>query len=202
MIRIRVFPYQALPDPEALFTYLEEPVADRLAQGRRGRALQETLVGFSLLSQMLPEIPLTAIQKSEKGRPFLAGYPNLDFSITHCKGLVACALDQSDSPRVGLDAECLGTQTERSMELIVRRWFTPVEQKIFEASPTEETFLSLWTAKEAAAKYTGNGLTRFSEPDQAQMEIRHYRIGDIVLCAVCKKGIALPEKPELADPIL
>ena len=201
MIRIRVYSYQSLPEKEALVAGLGAPVADLLSRGRRGAALQETLLGFSLLAQMLPEIPLTAIRKSEKGRPFLSGYPEIDFNITHCKGLVACAVEEGDAPQIGLDAETLGTQTERSMWLIARRWFTPAEEACFEKTPTEETFLSLWTAKEAAAKYTGNGLGRFSEPNREETECRHYRVGDTILCAVCRKGELLPDEPEIADPI-
>ena len=200
MIRIRVFPYQNLPSKEQFEACLGGPVADALAQGRRGAALQETLAGFWLLGQMLPQIRLTEIRRDEKGRPFLAGSPDLDFSITHCKGLVACAVEEGEAPKIGLDAERLGTQAERSMQLIARRWFTPTEQAAFEANPTEETFLSVWTAKEAAAKFTGNGLDRFSEPDPAKMECRHYRVGDVILCAVCRKGLSLPEKPEFAEP--
>ena len=200
MIRIRVFPYQILPQKEQLNARLGEPAADLLSQGRRGAALQETLTGFCLLAQMLPEIPLSAIRKTEKGRPFLAGYPGLDFSITHCKGLVACALEESDAPKVGLDAERLNTQTERSMQLIATRWFAPIERAQFESAPTEETFLTLWTAKEAAAKFTGNGLGRSSEPDLTQTECRHYRVGDVILCVVCRKGVSLPDEPEFAEP--
>ena len=199
MIRIRVFSYQTLPKKETFDACLGRSNADALSQGRRGAALQETLTGFRLLAELLPEIPLSAVRKDEKGRPFLAGYPEVDFSITHCKGLVGCAVEQGESPRVGLDAERLGTQTERSMQLIARRWFTPAEQAKFEAEPTEETFLSVWTAKEAAAKFTGNGLDRFSEPDLAEMECRHYRAGDVILCAVCRKGVALPETLEFAE---
>lgn len=201
MVRIRVFAYQTLPQKERLEAILGAPVAAFLSQGRRGTALQETLTGFCLLSQMLPEIPLESVHKTEKGRPFLAGFPNLDFSITHCSGFVACALEDGDAPKVGLDAECLGTQTERSMRLVAHRWFTPSEQADFEASFSEENFLSIWTAKEAAAKFTGNGLDRFSAPNLAEMECRHYHVGDVILCAVCRKGIRLPDELEFAEPI-
>ena len=201
MIRIRVFPYQTLPEKEALSACLGEAVAADLGHGRRGKALQETLAGFCILKQMLPEVPLSAIRKTETGRPFFAGYPDLDFSITHCKGLVACALESAPGARVGLDAETLGTQEERAMRLIARRWFTPAEQARFEAAPTEETFLSLWTAKEAATKWTGEGLKRLSVPVPAEMQFRHYRVGAGILCAVCRKESNLPEALEIAESI-
>ncbi len=201
MIRIRFFSYQTLPSKEKLTVVLGAPVADFLSQGRRGTALQETLVGFSLLAQMLPDVSLAAIRKTGKGRPFLAGSPDVDFSITHCKGFVACAVETGNAPQIGLDAERLGTQTDRSMQLIAHRWFTPAEQERFEETPTEETFLSIWTAKEAAAKFTGNGLDRFSAPNLAEMECRHYRVGDAILCAVCRKGTPLPDELEFAEPM-
>ena len=201
MVRIRVFSYQALPPKERLEAILGAPVAAFLSQGRRGTALQETLTGFCLLAQMLPEVPLETVRKTEKGRPFLAGFPGLDFSITHCNGFVACALEDGETPKVGLDAERLGTQIDRSMQLIARRWFTPTEEERFEKAPGEETFLSVWTAKEAAAKFTGNGLDRFSAPNLAEMECRHYRVGDVILCAVCRKGVPLPDELEFAEPI-
>ena len=201
MIRIRIYSYQSLPEKEVLVAGLGASVADLLSQGRRGAALQETLLGFSLLSQMLPEVPLTAVRKTEKGRPFLSGYPEIDFNITHCKGFVACAVEEGDAPQIGLDAETLGTQTERSMGLIARRWFTPAEEARFEENPNEETFLSIWTEKEAFAKYTGNGLGRFSEPNLTGTECRHYRVGDTILCIVCRKDAVLPDELEIAEPI-
>ena len=200
MIRIRVFSYQTLPSKEELTAYLGESAAATLSQGRRGTALLETLAGFCLLKQMLPDIPLAAIRKTEEGRPFFSGYPALDFSITHCKGLVGCAVEESERPQIGLDAERSGTQTERSMQLIATRWFTPDERAEFENAPTEETFLSVWTAKEAAAKFTGKGLERFSEPDLSQVELRRYRAGDVILSAVCRKGSLLPDELESAEP--
>ncbi len=201
MIRIRVFLYEELPSLAELSAFLGEQTANFLGSGRRGKALQETLLGYCVLKQMLPNVNLDAVRKTPKGRPFLAGSPELDFSMTHCEGLVACALDCGDAPRVGLDAERLGLQTPQSMERIAARWFTEKERGSFSEAPTEETFLSVWTAKEAASKWQGGGLGDFPTLETAERETKTYRLSNFVLSAVCNPGQALPAQPEFADPI-
>lgn len=89
-----------------------------------------------------------------------------DFSITHTKDAVFCAVAPTDSAwRVGLDAEDMGRIPTERMKDLSRRWFGKEEQSLFEASPDERTFLSIWTRKEAFVKRTGEGLRQMSTLD-------------------------------------
>ena len=196
MVRIGVLTYAKMPDPEWLTALLGERTAALLAVNRRGSARTETLLGFCLLSQMLPDADLSALQRTPEGRPFLSGRPDLDFSLTHCRGLVACAVG-TGGVRVGIDAEPTGTQTPAAMGRIAARWFSPAERDGWERNGRDEpTFLALWTAKEAASKWQGGGLRDLRTVDLSTLSRATYRVGSVVLSAVCDPGNDLPAGAE------
>jgi 4'-phosphopantetheinyl transferase len=88
-------------------------------------------------------------------KPRIAGYAGLDFSLTHTRGLVACAAARG--LRVGLDAEALDTAIPAMA--IARSYFSPDEaQRV--ATDGADAFFRLWTLKEAFLKATGAGLRR------------------------------------------
>ena len=92
------------------------------------------------------------------GRPVIAGpapVPPLRFNLSHCKGLVACAV--AEGRDVGVDVEALG---ELPRDLI-DRICAPAEAAALRALPPEaqpERFFTLWTLKEAYVKARGQGL--------------------------------------------
>ena len=75
---------------------------------------QEHRLGRELLAHGLEEIhgisvpSLEALEGmleiAENGKPYLKEYPGIFFSITHCDGLVACAIGERE---VGMDAELI-----------------------------------------------------------------------------------------------
>ena len=93
------------------------------------------------------------ISHDEKGKPFCKGLP-LSVSISHSGAYIAVAVGQS---AVGVDVE-----RKRKISLAVsKRWFRPNEHEFLASLSEEErarTFFRLWTLKEAALKYTGEGL--------------------------------------------
>ena len=93
------------------------------------------------------------ISHDEKGKPFCKGLP-LSVSLSHSGAYIAVAVGQS---AVGVDVE-----RKRKFSLSVsRRWFRPKEHEFLTSLPAEErarAFFRLWTLKEAALKYTGEGL--------------------------------------------
>ena len=93
------------------------------------------------------------ISHDEKGKPFCKSLP-LSVSLSHSGPYIAVAVGQSP---VGVDVE-----RKRKINLSVSaRWFRPEEHKLLLSLPEAErpsTFLRLWTLKEAALKYTGEGL--------------------------------------------
>lgn len=81
----------------------------------------------------------------------------LEFNISHTEGLVACAVTWQRP--VGIDVE----STNRPLDWdFVARLLAPDEYQQIVSKPhykRQETFLSLWTLKEAYAKACGRGLS-------------------------------------------
>lgn len=95
------------------------------------------------------------------GRPELApgqGADGLRFNLTHCRGLVACAIARGRL--VGIDAEALDRPLDHGE--LAAAVFTPAERRQLEAASggrRAETFFALWTLKEAYVKARGLGLS-------------------------------------------
>ncbi len=100
---------------------------------------------WGLLEQILGYLP--AVERGPHGKPFFPDRPGLQFSLSHTKGVVACAV--SDRP-CGLDIEL----ENRKVNLAAaRRFFTPRE--IAYAGNDVQRFLEVWTRKEALIKRDG-----------------------------------------------
>lgn len=83
------------------------------------------------------------------GKPMLDGYPDIHFSLSHCRLAVACAV--SDSP-VGIDVETFDHYSEE----VARRVMNPDEMhQIITSSRPEVAFTRLWTMKESYYKMSG-----------------------------------------------
>lgn len=97
------------------------------------------------------------LREEENGKPFLKGFPQIHFNITHCTGFAACAFH--DQP-VGIDAELPGyfapvlkgaVLSPEEQAALLR---TGENQKLL-----EECFYRYWTLKEAYVKMTGTGVS-------------------------------------------
>jgi phosphopantetheinyl transferase len=105
--------------------------------------------------------------------------------------------------RVGIDAEDLDRPDLSNLDEMAARWFGENEQKAFLASHTKETFLRIWTRKEAYAKYIGEGLRALSKIDTVALEnegrIRFfdYREGTILISVCAPRGTDAPQFCEL-----
>lgn len=98
-------------------------------------------------------------QTGEHGKPSLDSTQaptDLHFSLSHTRGLVACAVGQPYA--LGIDAEAW--RDPAPIELAAR-YFAPDEVRLIgESAPSERaaTFYRLWTLKESYLKATGQGL--------------------------------------------
>lgn len=132
-------------------------------------------VGRQLLEALYRECTgetMPPIAVAPRGKPYFET-GELYFSISHTKGHVFCAL--SDRP-VGIDAE----EEDRKIDLrLAEKILSPEELGQFQqAGDQRRALLTFWVLKEAAAKYTGEGLrgypnhTRFSleDPRVKQMD--------------------------------
>ncbi|MBW7471907.1 4'-phosphopantetheinyl transferase superfamily protein [Marinobacter sp. M216] len=89
------------------------------------------------------------------GRPVESAAPvGWHLSLSHSHGLSACAT--SPGQRIGLDLEPCTRHPH--WQRVARRWFTPREQAWLLAEDCPETFLRVWTLKEAWLKATGRGI--------------------------------------------
>ena len=113
------------------------------------------------LSEKYPEIlsgsSLPEIAPGSHGKPYFPDFPQVHFNISHCPGMIACAID--DQP-VGVDAEYIRPFSGR----IIRRVLTPSEQRALEEAGSDDqakntAFFRFWTLKESWVKQTGSGLS-------------------------------------------
>ena len=134
-----------------------------IGQGQTGHEAGRQLLEQMYRSYTGREMP--AIGVTEQGKPYFTR-GNVQFSITHTKHHVFCAL--SENP-IGIDAE----EVDRQIKLpLADKILSPEEKKQYDAAEDKRrTLLTFWVLKEAAAKCTGEGIdyhpnkTNFTLPD-------------------------------------
>ena len=136
-------------------------------------------IARELLSKYLHCSPETIFFKKEVlGKPFVANFPEISFSVTHSGAVMLLAVSRN---HVGVDVELIRPVNAFS---IAEKFFSPEECQFLKkensekkahvqqpgACPTREVshldkrvqkrFFQLWTAKEATLKADGRGITR------------------------------------------
>jgi 4'-phosphopantetheinyl transferase len=89
-----------------------------------------------------------------------SGAPGGAFSISHARGMAACAL-ATGPVAVGVDVEVLDRRLEA--QALADRFFHPGEAQWLRERPDDrraEAFLVLWTLKEAVVKALGTGISQ------------------------------------------
>ena len=164
-----------------------------------GKNEKNALLSLSALSLLHRVGAVGTLCYGENGRPYFCDRM-CDFSITHTQNHVFCAIIEGEEPaRIGIDAEDLDRPDFSNLDEMAARWFAENEQRVFLASPTKETFLSIWTRKEAYSKYTGEGLRALSQIDTVILEnegrIRFfdYRVGDILISLCVPHDVDVPQ---------
>jgi len=96
------------------------------------------------------------------GKPYFPRLPQFAFNITHSQNLVLLAFALSDPPlRIGADMEAADAVDLPKAKKLAARFFSAGEQARLATVPDAayvETFLRLWTQKEACLKCSGQGL--------------------------------------------
>jgi len=94
-------------------------------------------------------------QRNEFGKPYLIGYPNFHFNISHSGVWVVCAVSNDI---VGIDIEEI-KYIDLSM---AKHFFTEREYKVLtDMNKAQQLnyFYEIWTLKECYVKYLGKGLS-------------------------------------------
>ena len=190
---------EGLPLSEYRLKQLERII---VPEKRRQRIGAELLLNHAVKS-VFPEqeIPLD-IYTDSYGKAFIKNFPFF-FSLSHSGDYAVCAV--SDAP-LGIDAEH-GVSYRAA---VARRFFTVAENRfIDQASDKDYEFGRIWTAKEAALKYIGQGLNRspatvemqshdsvLVEPEKLVLNLEHVYIRgcNISVCsALDMKGMCFTE---------
>ncbi len=116
--------------------------------GMESHELLRRAVGLYLGSD--PET-FSVCRDGEHGKPYLAGFLDVHFSITHSGGFWACAVGPDE---VGLDIQ---EEMDNDTQAIAKRFFHPSEISWLETNGWED-FFRIWTMKESFIKFTGKGL--------------------------------------------
>lgn len=121
-------------------------------------AISDALKYLETSQRRLPEI-----RKKEKGKPcFIDSEKHGYFNLSHSGDMVFLVFDKEE---VGCDIQ--KEQTKKLSE-IGNRFFGPQEKQILTMLPEAEKsvyFFTMWCAKEALGKYTGQGLAPELEKD-------------------------------------
>ncbi len=137
--------------------------------------------GYALLARLWAvhgSGPMPEIRREDRGKPYFVGRP-LEFSITHTRGRVFCAL--SHRP-IGIDAEAL----DRRVDLrLADKILSPGERAQYDrAADKPRALLTFWVLKEAAAKRSGEGLRGYPINTDFSLEDPRVRERDGCLLAV------------------
>ena len=121
------------------------------------RGLQE--LGYDRLfpqnkdPEQLLEALAASLKKGPYGKPYLTGYPEIHFNISHSGGWAVCALA---SMPCGVDIQ--ERRSIRSRRMVERTMNAREQRQILEAEDGTGEFIKLWTYKESCIKLSGEGL--------------------------------------------
>lgn len=88
----------------------------------------------------------------ENEKPYLADFPEIHFSFSHCKNAAACILSDANTAVDIMDYRI------RSRSAITRVCSSQELQQLEESEEPDKAFLRLWTRKECISKLNGIGL--------------------------------------------
>lgn len=123
------------------------------------RGLQE--LGYDQLfphnknPEQLLEALAASLEKGPYGKPYLAGYPEIHFNISHSGGWAVCALA---SMPCGVDIQ--ERRSIRSRRMVERTMNAREQRQILEAEDGTGEFIKLWTYKESCIKLSGEDFIR------------------------------------------
>lgn len=118
---------------------------------KKNTVKQTSCSAWNLLFQILHEagIPKLTVAFTDTGKPYFVD-SDIHFSLSHSKGV--CAVAVSDHP-IGVDVEVIKDSYNPHL---IERSLNEKEKAAFDGD-----FTRIWCRKEAVAKMTGEGITRY-----------------------------------------
>lgn len=132
-------------------------IQQKILRYRMEKNQYQALLGKLLLQKILsehqiPQLDLSNLKYTEKGKPYLENVP-FSFNISHSENTIMCAFSEK---AVGVDVEKM---KEMQIENF-KNFFSPSEIAQIQASSNpKHAFFSFWTLKEAILKLTGEGIS-------------------------------------------
>lgn len=116
------------------------------------RGMARHLLDLALASEFDLRPDVLAIEKTQNGKPVLAGYPDIHFSSSHCQG--AAVVSVAGIP-IGIDIENVRSFSPYA----AAKALSADEKRTVQASDQPDTdFFKLWTLKESYLKALGVGM--------------------------------------------
>ena len=164
MMRLWVADMRTVPlseDYERVLSVLPAEDADKARRFVNRDDAVRSAVGALMLARMaahaLGSVAEPAIARTECGKPYVVGHPEVQLSLAHSGQVIACA---SANEPVGVDVEEVRPIDFADFD----SWLTERERRsIADAADPVREFYRIWTAREAFAKRDGRGLAIFDE---------------------------------------
>lgn len=171
---------------------------DEIKSRQNQESIKESLCALLVLSELLGRAGIKRSElifnRSTNGKPCLVN-SEIEFSLSHSNGYAAAAI--CDSSRVGIDIEATEISEEKAKKL-AKRFFSEGENKEFET--TSESFLKIWTKKEAYAKMHGISLSNLIIAEKkSPLEIRNNAFFEVFSIDGCPMTVCLETPCDISN---
>lgn len=122
------------------------------------------------------------IRYGKCGKPYLAEYPNIFFSISHC--VYGCVVAVADE-LIGVDIQNIVSFSGK----VAERVCSQAELEVLEKSQNKEKdFIRMWTIKESYLKMTGEGIVGdLKSINTLETDLLEIEVLENTVIAVCRE---------------
>jgi len=142
--------------PEIKMSFLSAERREKVQRLRYQSGKKESVAAYLLLRMALNEVygidRIVEFDYLDMGKPLLKDFPQIHFSLSHTKGVAACAVSDFE---VGVDVQVIRPVTDKA----ANRVLTEAEYAEFKiAQNPDEFFCEIWAIKESCMKKSGQGM--------------------------------------------